>query len=130
VSVRLLERGPLLDRMTERFRDTASRRHGHLLLLSGEAGAGKTTLLEAFRNEHRDTETFWGTCDGIVPPRPFAPIADVAASVGDPLQTALDVGDRDRVFEAFLVLLRGRPARSWCSTTSTGPTMRRLISCA
>jgi chloramphenicol 3-O-phosphotransferase len=55
--VRLLERGPLLDRMTERLRDTASRRHGHLLLLSGEAGAGKTTLLEAFRNDHRGTET-------------------------------------------------------------------------
>jgi predicted ATPase len=43
--------------MTERLRDTASRRHGHLLLLSGEAGAGKTTLLEAFRNDHRGTET-------------------------------------------------------------------------
>lgn len=76
--------------MTERLRDTASRRHGHLLLLSGEAGAGKKTLLEAFRNEHLGTETFWGTCDGLVPPRPFAPISDVAASVGDPLRTALE----------------------------------------
>lgn len=98
--------------MTERLRDTASRRHGHLLLLSGEAGAGKTTLLEAFRNDHRGTETFWGTCDGIVPPRPFAPISDIAALVGDPLQTALDEGDRDRVLEAFLVLLRVRSAGS------------------
>jgi DNA-binding CsgD family transcriptional regulator/tetratricopeptide (TPR) repeat protein len=102
----------LLDRMAGRLDETASRRHGHLLLLSGEAGAGKTTLLDAFRDDHRGPAVYWGTCDGIVPPRPFAPVFDIAASVGGGLQAALDAGDRDRVFEAFLLLLRRLAAGS------------------
>src|SRR5215213_5243847 len=85
---------------------TAARRHGCLLLLAGEAGVGKTTLVEAFCRDRAEAETLWGTCDGIVPARPFAPLADIAARRGGPLQAALAEGDRNRVFEVFLTVLR------------------------
>jgi DNA-binding NarL/FixJ family response regulator len=108
--VRLLEREPLLDHLAEHLGDTESRRHGHLLLVSGEAGAGKTALLETFCCEQPGAETLWGTCDGIVPPRPFAPVADIASNTGGSLRAALDDGDRNRVFDAFLTVLRRQPA--------------------
>jgi DNA-binding CsgD family transcriptional regulator len=102
--VRLLEREPLLDRMEEHL--SAARRHGCLLLLAGEAGVGKTSLVQAFCRDRAEAETLWGTCDGIVPARPFAPLADIAARSGGPLQAALAEGDRNRVFEVFLTVLR------------------------
>jgi len=106
--VRLLEREPLLDLMAEHL--SSARRHGCLLLVAGEAGIGKTALVDAFCREHVPDETLWGACDGIVPARPFAPLADIAACTGGPLRAALEEGDRNRVFEAFLTVLRRRRA--------------------
>ena len=102
--VSLLEREPLLDRMAEHL--SAAQRHGCLLLVTGEAGIGKTALVDAFCRERARDKTLWGTCDGIVPARPFAPLADIAARTTGPFRTALDEGDRNRVFEAFLTVLR------------------------
>ena len=41
-----------------------------------------------------------------MPARPFAPLADIADKVDESLRRALDGADRNRVFEAFLALLR------------------------
>ena len=82
---------------------------GHLALVAGEAGIGKTALITAFAAEYATRgRVLWGTCDPIDPPRPFAPVADVAAHIGGPLLTALGAGDRSRVFDAFLEVLRRR----------------------
>ncbi len=89
----------------------ATRRgRGHIALVAGEAGIGKTTMMRHFTSEQPDhARVLWGACDPIDPPRPFAPVADVAASVGGPLLAAMEAGDRTRVFDAFLNVLR-RPA--------------------
>lgn len=82
---------------------------GHLALVAGEAGIGKTALIAAFAAEYSTRgRVLSGTCDPIDPPRPFAPVADIAARIGGPLLTALGAGDRSRVFEAFLEVLRRR----------------------
>jgi DNA-binding CsgD family transcriptional regulator/tetratricopeptide (TPR) repeat protein len=106
--MRLLEREPLLDRLTTQLEGAGTR--GRLVLVAGEAGAGKTALVEAFCREHTAGPTLWGVCDPVVPARPFAPVADIAAQAGGSLRTALEEGDRTRVFDAFLALLRRQPA--------------------
>jgi DNA-binding CsgD family transcriptional regulator/tetratricopeptide (TPR) repeat protein len=78
-----------------------------LALIRGEAGIGKTALVEAFSAEQgARVQVLWGTCDVVVPPRPFAPLGDIADRIGGSLRAALDAGDRDRVFDSFLALLR------------------------
>jgi DNA-binding CsgD family transcriptional regulator len=106
--VRLLEREPLLDRLAGHLDD--ARGHGRLVLVAGEAGIGKTALVEAFCRDRAEGPTLWGACDSVAPARAFAPVADIAARSGGPLEVALREGDRNRVFDAFLALLRGQPA--------------------
>jgi hypothetical protein len=53
----------------------------------------------------------WGTCDPVVPARPFAPLGDIAARTGGQLGTALASAERERVFDVFLGLLR-RPSQA------------------
>jgi len=103
--VTLLERAPLLARLGVLL-DEARRGHGHLALLAGEAGVGKTTLLDAFCSEHPTTRTLRGACDPVTPPRPFAPLFDMAATSGGQLRSALEIGDRDTVIDAFAGLIR------------------------
>ena len=83
----------------------ASRRRGNLVLVRGEAGIGKSTLVEAFA-AGRAGRVLWGTCDPVVPPRPLAPILDIAEQVGGELLATVVEGDRHRMFNAFLALLR------------------------
>ncbi len=105
----LLERDAHLARLRQLL-PSAGRGSGHIALVAGEAGIGKTVLLGAFAAEiPAHGRVLWGTCDPIDPPRPFAPVADVAARVGGPLLAALEAGDRTRVFDTFLDVLR-RPA--------------------
>ncbi|HEX5013619.1 MAG TPA: AAA family ATPase [Candidatus Limnocylindrales bacterium] len=102
----LLERDGVL-RQLSGLLTTARHGHGRLVLVLGEAGIGKTSLVEAFcSSAPRPVRILWGTCDPLVPPRPFTPIVDVAAQVGGDLRQALAAGDRDPVLDAFIGLLR------------------------
>jgi ATP/maltotriose-dependent transcriptional regulator MalT len=104
--MKLLERGPLLARLRDLFAESRQGR-GQLILISGEAGIGKTALVEAFCVDAADdADVLWGSCDAVLPARPFAPVVDIAERVGGGLRDALDAGDRNRVFDAFLTLLR------------------------
>ena len=103
---------------------TAARRPGRLLLVAGEAGAGKTALVDAFCREHVPDETLWGTCDGIVPSRPFAPLADIAARSGGPLRAALEKGDRRADGRAMTI----EPRRQMVQTDSRGSLSRAVAS--
>lgn len=103
----LLEREERLTQLTELFLATKDGR-GRLALIAGEAGIGKTALVEAFCATRRDrAQVLWGTCDAVLPPRPFAPLADIADRIGGSLRDALEAGDRDAVFESVLARLRG-----------------------
>jgi DNA-binding CsgD family transcriptional regulator len=102
----LLERGSLLAQLRDLLEESRQGR-GRLILISGEAGIGKTALVESFcRDAASDVGVLWGSCDAVVPARPFAPLVDIADKVDDALRVALDAVDRNRVFDAFLALLR------------------------
>jgi ATP/maltotriose-dependent transcriptional regulator MalT len=104
----LLERGSLLARLRDLLEESAQGR-GRLILISGEAGIGKTALVEAFCSDAAGhVSVLWGSCDAVVPARPFAPLVDIAEKVDGELREALDAVDRNRVFDAFLALLRQR----------------------
>ena len=51
-------------------------------------------------------ESYGGSATRVVPPRPLAPIFDIAAQVGGVLQAALTDPDRHRIISAFLGVLR------------------------
>jgi DNA-binding CsgD family transcriptional regulator len=102
----LLEREPLLARLRDLLAESRNGR-GHVALVSGEAGIGKTAVVEAFCAESADeAHVLWGSCDPVAPARPFAPVVDIVAEGGGALRAALDAANRDRVFDAFLALLR------------------------
>src|SRR5436190_20168324 len=106
--MKLLERGPFLARLRDLFEESRQGR-GRLILISGEAGIGKTALVEAScADAANDADVLWGSCDAVLPARPFAPLVDIADNVDGPLREALDAVDRNRVFDAFLTLLRQR----------------------
>jgi predicted ATPase len=103
-TVSVLERDAVLAGLDQLLGEAAAGR-GHLVLLRGEAGIGKTTVVDAFTSG-RSGRLLWGTCDPVMPPRPLAPIADIAAQVGGDLHSALERSDRHRVMSALLGLLR------------------------
>jgi predicted ATPase len=104
--MKLLEREGFLDQLADLLVESR-RGRGRLVLVAGEAGVGKTALVEAFCEDRAvGVRVLWGSCDAVVPARPFAPLADIADKVDESLRRALDGADRDRVFEAFLALLR------------------------
>src|SRR5919198_2496112 len=102
----LLERGPLLARLRHVFEESRQGR-GRFILIRGEAGIGKTALVDDFCAEAAsDACVLWGSCDAVLPARPFAPVVDIADNGDGALGEALDAVDRNRVFDAFLTLLR------------------------
>jgi AAA ATPase domain len=101
----LLEREPLLARLRELL-DETRRGHGRVALVSGEAGIGKTALVRAFCAEAADADVLWGSCDAVLPARPFAPLVDIAELVDGELRAALEEAERNRVFDSFLTLVR------------------------
>ena len=103
-TVGLLERDEVLDHL-DGLLGEASWRRGRLIVLRGEAGVGKTSVVEAFASG-RAGRVLWGMCDPVVPPRPLAPIFDIAQQVGGMLQAALDDPDPHRLVSAFLAILR------------------------
>jgi DNA-binding CsgD family transcriptional regulator/tetratricopeptide (TPR) repeat protein len=102
--VALLEREDALGQLDGLLGEAAWRR-GRLVLVRGEAGIGKTALVEEFTRGRSD-RVLWGMCDPVVPPRPLAPVFDIADQVGGLLKAALADPDRHRILSAFLAVLR------------------------
>jgi DNA-binding CsgD family transcriptional regulator len=102
--VGLLERDAFLEQL-DNLLGEAARGTGHVVVVRGEAGIGKTSLIEAF-TAGRSARVLWGMCDPVTPPRPLAPLFDIAEKVGGELQAALNDPDRHRILSAFLRLLR------------------------
>jgi DNA-binding CsgD family transcriptional regulator len=102
--VEVLEREDVLEQLNGLLGEAVHRR-GRLVVVRGEAGAGKTTVIEEF-TAGRLNRLLWGTCDPVIPPRPLAPIFDIADSVGGVLQATLGDPDRHRIISAFLAVLR------------------------
>lgn len=100
----VLERGPLLEQLDDLLAEAALG-HGRLVVVRGEAGIGKTTLVREF-TAGRSRRVLWGMCDPVVPPRPLAPVFDIAAGVDGELPAALADSDRNRIVAACLGLLR------------------------
>jgi ATP/maltotriose-dependent transcriptional regulator MalT len=102
----LLEREPLLAQLRALLIESR-RGRGHLVLISGAAGIGKTALVETFCTDAAlEADVLRGSCDPVVPARPFGPLADIVTDAHGPLRDALNAVDRNRVFDAFLALLR------------------------
>ena len=102
--VGLLERDDVLEQLDGLLAE-ASWRRGRLVLLRGEAGAGKTSVVEAFTSG-RARRVLWGMGDPVVPPRPLAPVFDIAEQAGGVTQAASSAPDRHRIVSAFLAVLR------------------------
>jgi len=99
----LVERESFLAGLREARRE-ADEGGGRLVLIGGEAGGGKTALVRAFAAEcEGSTRVLAGACDALYTPRPFAPVADVAAQIGGELAELLE---RDaRPYEVSAALL-------------------------
>ena len=101
----LLERTPFLDTLTGYAQD-ARQGSGRLVLVSGESGMGKTVLAEAFQQQLADARWLWGSCDGLLTPRPLGPLFDIGPQAGGELAVLCRQGAaRDQLFTAFLAEL-------------------------
>jgi len=98
----LLERAPFLDTLTGYAQD-ARQGSGRLVLVSGESGMGKTVLVEAFQRRLEGARWLWGSCDGLLTPRPLGPLFDIGPQAGGELAALCRQGaTRDQLFTAFL----------------------------
>jgi DNA-binding CsgD family transcriptional regulator len=100
-STTLLERETALGALGHAL--VASRTHGQIAAISGEAGVGKTSLLEALSaREGAGTPFLWGACEALATPRPLGPLLDMAADLGSDVEALLaSVAPRHQVFAAF-----------------------------
>jgi DNA-binding CsgD family transcriptional regulator len=90
--VNLLERRSSLE-ILEQCAQGLHAGEGRIALVGGEAGLGKTSLVEQFASAYsRRGRVFWGRCDPLHTPAPFAPFHDVAAQIGDRALALLDDG--------------------------------------
>ena len=105
--MRLLERDAPLAEL-HRLRAEAAAHGGRLVFVEGEAGVGKTSLLRAFSaSAPGTTRTLLGSCDPLSAPRPFGPIADIAADLDPELDRLIrDGGTRESILGALLGALR------------------------
>ena len=103
--MKLLERTPFLQTLAE-YAGEARQGNGRLVLLSGESGMGKTVLLEAFQQEFAGARWLWGSCDGLLTPRPLGPLFDIGSQLDGELAELCRRGaPRDQLFAAFLAEL-------------------------
>src|SRR5215831_6905697 len=88
----LLERSTVLEHMSGWLADTGGG-SGRFVLVEGEAGVGKTSLLQEFAHRHfprrSHTGLLWAGCDSLAAPRPLAPLADLAPSLGGDIAALL-----------------------------------------
>jgi hypothetical protein len=108
-SVRENSRAPLFERESAlrilgNALDLATKGHGSVVSVVGEAGLGKTALVNAFRRRQRGASVLRGLCDALSTPRPLGPIRDIARDVGGALEQSFAAG-RDAVFEALLAVI-------------------------
>lgn len=107
--VRENARAPLFERETalhslSNALDLASKGHGSVVSVVGEAGLGKTALVDAFCRRQRGVSVLRGLCDALSTPRPLGPIHDIARDVGGALEKSFAAG-RDAVFDALLTVI-------------------------
>lgn len=98
----LLERETTLATLRRCYR-AATRGHGQLALLRGEAGAGKTTVIARFLTGlDPGTRVLRGWCDGSATPRPLGPfidmLADLPADQANSIRAAIDAGDTEAIY--------------------------------
>ena len=107
----LLERDGLLAQLGARW-SQARAGPGQVIFIEGEAGIGKTAVLRAFAASVRaDSPVYWGACEAMATPRPLGALDDIALDSGGKLAIAHDgIGERHRLFVAFIDLLAERPA--------------------
>jgi DNA-binding CsgD family transcriptional regulator/tetratricopeptide (TPR) repeat protein len=97
----LLERASFLQTLAE-YAGAARQGDGRLVLVSGESGMGKTVLLEEFQRRTKGDRWLWGACDGLLTPRPLAPLFDIGSQAGGELADLCRRGaPRDQLFRAF-----------------------------
>src|SRR4029077_20432414 len=73
---------------------------------SGESGMGKTALVEAFQQQLGQARWLWGSCDGLLTPRPLGPLFDIGPQAGGEVAALCRQGAaRDQLFTAFLAEL-------------------------
>ena len=108
--VDLLERGAFVSILDDAF-TAAQAGNGQLVMVGGEAGIGKTALTTQVAERHRqEFRVLWGSCDGMITPRPLGPFFDMAYDVGGSLEAALaGDGGRERIMVALLEELRSHP---------------------
>ncbi|MGB3476870.1 MAG: AAA family ATPase [Mycobacterium sp.] len=114
---RLLERDTALATLHRCYR-AATRGHGQLVLLRGEAGAGKTTVIAQFLTTlDPGTRLLRGWCDGLATPRPLGPFIDILtglpADQATSIRAAIDSGDTEAIY-ARLVGVVGDGNASVC----------------
>lgn len=99
----LLERDQPLQQLRD-LTERAAAGRGAIALVAGEAGIGKTTLLEEMRvRASQHCQVFWGSCDALATPRALGPIHDMAAALGDPVQSLLaGAAQPSELFDAIL----------------------------
>lgn len=99
----LIEREKQLARLTS-LASAVSGGRGHIALVSGEAGIGKTSLVRRLRDSMPDGwRAALGGCDALFTPRPLGPVQDMAAMLGNGVETLIRSGaDRAALYAALL----------------------------
>jgi DNA-binding CsgD family transcriptional regulator/tetratricopeptide (TPR) repeat protein len=102
----LLERGPQLVALSE-HQALATRGHGRVVLVAGEAGAGKTALVNRFAADVREVARMLvGFCDALATPRPLGPLLDFGPLLGTVVRQLLETGaPRHELFAGVLAEL-------------------------
>lgn len=106
----LLERDPAL-RALRAALAVATKYHGRIALVSGEAGIGKTSLVRRLAAEALGGPVWWGGCDDLLSPRPLGPVYDMAGAFDDSLRRLLGRENRRvDLFQGILDALRRAPS--------------------
>jgi DNA-binding CsgD family transcriptional regulator/tetratricopeptide (TPR) repeat protein len=106
----LLERKTYLDDLRG-FLAQASRGHGCMLFLGGEAGVGKSALVREFtRLVGPQTRILIGACDPLSTPRPLGPLLDISEALGAEVTTLIRTSaPQFELFRSVLGELRESP---------------------